>query len=57
VLNDLGNVGSDMAPEQRERSEETVVAAVIVGQVAQVATATAAAASAGAGSGYRRRAK
>lgn len=39
VLNDLGNVGADMAPEQRERAEETVVAAVIVGQVAQVAAA------------------
>jgi len=44
VLNDLGNVGADMSPEQRERSEETVVAAVIVGQVAQLATATAASA-------------
>ena len=39
VFNDLGNVGADMAPEQRERAEETVVAAVIVGQVAQVAAA------------------
>ena len=44
VFNDLGNVGSDMSPDQRERSEETVVAAVIVGQVAQLATATAASA-------------
>lgn len=38
VFNDLGNVGADMAPEQRERAEETVIAAVIVGQVAQIAT-------------------
>jgi len=44
VFNDLGNIGSDMAPEQRERSEEVVVAAVIAGQVAQVASAGAVAA-------------
>lgn len=41
VFNDLGNIGADMAPEQRERSEEVVVAAVIAGQVAQVASAGA----------------
>ncbi len=41
VFNDLGNIGSDMAPEQRERSEEVIVAAVIAGQVAQVASAGA----------------
>lgn len=45
VFNDIGNVGADMAPEQREKAEETVIAAVIVGQVAQVATAAAASAS------------
>jgi hypothetical protein len=39
VFNDLGNIGADMAPEQRERSEEVIVASVIVGQVAQVAGA------------------
>jgi hypothetical protein len=44
VFNDLGNVGADMAPETRERSEEVVVAAVIAGQVAQVASAGAVAA-------------
>ncbi len=49
LLNDLGNLGADMAPETRERAEETVIAAVIVGQVAQVAT-SAAVASAGAAS-------
>ncbi len=47
LFNDLGNLGADMAPETRERAEETIVAAVIVGQVAQVAT-SAAVASAGA---------
>lgn len=47
LFNDLGNLGADMAPETRERAEETVIAAVIVGQVAQVAT-SAAVASAGA---------
>lgn len=44
VFNDLGNIGADMAPEQRERSEEVIVAAVIAGQVAQVASAGAVAA-------------
>lgn len=44
AFNHLGNVGADMAPEQRERSEEVIVAAVIAGQVAQVASAGAAAA-------------
>jgi hypothetical protein len=38
VFNDLGNIGSDMAPEQRERSEEVIVAAVIAGQIAQIAS-------------------
>lgn len=46
IFNDLGNLGADMAPETRERAEETVIAAVIVGQIAQVAT-SAAVASAG----------
>jgi hypothetical protein len=44
TFNELGNIGSDMAPEQRERSEEVIVAAVIAGQVAQVASAGAVAA-------------
>ena len=38
IINFADNVGADMAPETRERAEETVVAAVIVGQVAQVAS-------------------
>ena len=50
VFNDLGNIGADMAPQQREKAEETVIAAVIVGQVAQVATAAAASASVAASS-------
>jgi multidrug efflux pump subunit AcrA (membrane-fusion protein) len=50
VLNNLGNIGADMSPKQREKAEETVVAAVVVGQVAQMAmgAATTAAVSAGA---------
>ena len=55
AFNDLGNVGADMSPEQRERSEETVVAAVIVGQVAQLATATAASAGISAAAASTRR--
>jgi hypothetical protein len=55
AFNDLGNVGADMSPEQRERSEETVVAAVIVGQVAQLATATAASAGMSAAAASTRR--
>ncbi len=38
VFNNLGNVGADMSPETRERAEEIIVAAVIVGQVALAAT-------------------
>ena len=45
LFNDLGNVGADMTPEVREKSEEVVVATVIVGQVAQVASAAAASAA------------
>lgn len=41
VFNNLGNVGADMSPEVRERSEEVIIASVIVGQVAQVASAGA----------------
>ena len=54
VFNDLGNVGADMSPEQRAKSEETVVAAVIVGQVAQLATAAAASAGVSAAASTRR---
>ena len=47
VFNDIGNIGADMAPEQRERAEETIVAAVVVGQVAQTAMAAASVSSVG----------
>ena len=50
VFNNVGNIGADMAPKQREKAEETVIAAVIVGQVAQVASAAAASASVAASS-------
>ena len=45
VFNDLGNVGADMTTEVREKSEEVIVASVIVGQIAQVASAAAASAA------------
>lgn len=55
LFNDLGNIGADMSPAQREKAEETVVAAVVVGQVAQVAAgaamASASSAAAGASTG------
>lgn len=41
VMNDLGNIGADIAPEQRERAEEIVVASVIAGNVAASAGASA----------------
>lgn len=40
AVNFFGNAGADMSPQVREQSEEVVVAAIIVGQVAQVATAS-----------------
>jgi hypothetical protein len=46
VFNKLGNIGADMSPEVRERSEKVIVAAVIVGQIAIATTGTAAAAAA-----------
>ena len=42
VMNNLGNIGADIAPEQRERAEEIVVASVIAGNVAASAGASAA---------------
>jgi hypothetical protein len=45
VFNNLGNVGADMSPEVREKSEDVLVAAVIVGQVAITATTAAATAA------------
>lgn len=41
ALEALGQVGADMSPEVRERSEEVVVAAVIVGNIASAAGAAA----------------
>lgn len=43
AMNDLGNIGADIAPEQRERAEEIVVASVIAGNIAVSAGASAAA--------------
>lgn len=54
VFNNIGNVGADMSPAQREKAEETVVAAVVVGQVAQMATATAASAGVSAAASTRK---
>jgi hypothetical protein len=48
----LGSIGADMSDEERAESEKTVVAAVIVGQIAGQAAVTAAAGAAGA---YRRK--
>ena len=41
ALQALSQVGADMSPEVRERSEEVVVAAVIVGNIASAASAAA----------------
>lgn len=41
LINFAGNVGADMSPEVRTTAGKAVVAAVIVGQVAQVATGAA----------------
>jgi hypothetical protein len=46
VLNLLSNVGADISPQVRETAQETTVAAVIVGQIAQAAMAATASASA-----------
>jgi len=46
TFNALGNVGADMSPKVREQSEDVIVAAVIVGQVAITATTAAASAAA-----------
>jgi hypothetical protein len=42
----LGSIGADMSPEERAESEKTIVAAVIVGQIAAQAAVTAAAGAA-----------
>jgi hypothetical protein len=41
LLNVFGNAGSDMSPQVREESERVIVAAVIVGQIALMATSNA----------------
>ena len=41
LVNFLGNAGSDMSPQVREDSERVIVAAVIVGQIALMATSNA----------------
>ncbi len=46
AFNALGNIGADMAPEVREKSEKVVVGAIIASQIAQVAAASSVAASA-----------
>lgn len=43
VLTALSNIGADMSPQEREESQRTVVAAVIVGQIAAGAAVAAAA--------------
>jgi hypothetical protein len=53
AFNVLGNVGADMTPEVREKSEEVVIASVIVGNIAT--TATMAASSAASVSTVRRK--
>lgn len=41
AFNALGNVGADMTPEVRAKSEQVVVASVIVGQIATAASSAA----------------
>lgn len=45
TFNAIGNIGADMAPAVREQAQETVVASVIVGQVATSAAVAAVSAS------------
>lgn len=47
AINYLGNVGSDMSPAVREKSEKIVVSAVVVAQVATAAVMTTASVSTG----------
>jgi hypothetical protein len=46
ALEAFANIGADMSPEVREKSEDVIVAAVIVGNIATQAAATAGAAAA-----------
>lgn len=56
-FNDLGNFGADMSPQQREKAKETVVGAVIVGQVAAAAVGAASSAASSSSSSSTRKTK
>jgi hypothetical protein len=51
----LASIGADMSEEERKQSTETVLAAVIVGQIATQSAVAAAASAAAASSTYRRK--
>jgi hypothetical protein len=51
----LASIGADMSPEERKQSTETVLAAVIVGQIATQSAVAAAASAAAASTTYRRK--
>jgi hypothetical protein len=55
VLTALSNIGADMSEEERKESTETILAAVIVGQIATQSAVAAAALAAAASSTYRRK--
>jgi hypothetical protein len=55
VLTALSNIGADMSEEERQESTETILAAVIVGQIATQSAVAAAAGAAAASSTYRRK--
>jgi hypothetical protein len=46
TFNAMGNIGADMTPEVRAKAKKEVIAAVIVGQVAQTASMVSAAGAA-----------
>jgi hypothetical protein len=54
AFNAMGNIGADMTPEVRDRAKKEVIAAVIVGQVAQTASMAAAAAASSTSAGRRK---
>jgi hypothetical protein len=55
VLTALSNIGADMSDEERKESTETILAAVIVGQIATQSAVAAAASAAAASTTYRRK--
>jgi hypothetical protein len=57
AFNAMGNVGADMTPEVRETAKKEVIAAVIVGQVAQTAGMAAAASASSSSASARRKEK